>query len=222
MTGATWFTSDLHFGHAYVSAWRGFGTSREDADTEAHDAAIVERWVKRVKPEDTIWVLGDIVGKYQQTEYALDLLKTLPGTKHLIAGNHDSVSPIHREAWKHQRLYLEAFESVQAYARIRVCGEDILLSHFPYLGTGADHTADVRYPQFRLPDEGTILLHGHTHSKGKFHVSDAETLQIHVGLDAWELAPVHLVVIDLLVAHWSGKTYSKFVVAPDVSELMAE
>jgi calcineurin-like phosphoesterase family protein len=192
----TWFTSDLHFGHPYVSSLRGFGTSREDADTEAHDVVITENWGNVVGYDDTVWVLGDIVGRYQDTEYALDIIKELPGTKHLIAGNHDAVSSIHKNAWEHQRQWLDTFESIQQYAQLRMQGQRVLLSHFPYLGTGSDHTADVRYTQYRLPDEGLILLHGHTHA-------DEGTLQIHVGLDAWGLAPVEQKTIDKIIREHS-------------------
>lgn len=202
MTGATWFTSDLHFGHPFVASLRGFGTSREDADTDSHDAAIIAKWIARVQPEDKVWVLGDLVGRHKDLEYALAIIRKLPGTKHLIAGNHDAVSSIHREGWKFQKQFLESFESVQQFGRVRVQGQNILMSHFPYLGSGSDHTDDVRYTQYRLPDEGDILLHGHTHSSQKFHISDNDSLQIHVGVDAWDLAPVHLGTIDKMVVTW--------------------
>lgn len=200
-----WFTSDLHFAHPYVSSLRGFGTCREDADTIAHDATLVDRWNKLVGPEDTVWVLGDIVGKHQDLPYALQLFDELPGVKHLVAGNHDAVSSIHRSAWKHQKTYLDVFASVQNFAKIRINGHEVLLSHFPYIGTGADHTEDVRYEQFRLPDHGTILLHGHTHSSGREHISDDGTLQVHVGVDAWGMAPVSLGTITKIINEHNQK-----------------
>lgn len=195
----TWFTSDLHFGHPYVASLRGFGTCREDADTEAHDQTIFDNWLKNVSWDDTVWVLGDIVGRYQDTDYALDCLQGLPGEKHLIAGNHDSVSSIHNNGWKHQELYLGTFVSIQQYGQIKMEGERVLMSHFPYIGTGADHTEDVRYEQYRLPDLGATLLHGHTHAEGREHISDFGSLQIHIGLDAWNLAPVEYKTIGKIV-----------------------
>ena len=64
------------------------------------------------------------------------------------------------------------------------------MSHFPYDG---DHVeGGDRATQWRLHDEGVILLHGHTHSADRVSLSRAGTTQIHVGLDAWGLRPVAL------------------------------
>ena len=74
---------------------------------------------------------------------------------------------------------------MQAFAKARIDGRTVLLSHLPYQDAG-DHTAEERYPQFRLPDLGGWLVHGHTHSSLK-----ADGLRsVHVGLDAWGLRPV--------------------------------
>lgn len=184
----TWFTSDLHLGHEFVSRLRGF-----DSDTDWHDGVIFRNWRDRVSENDRVWVLGDIAMK--DFDYALDCLATLPGEKHLIAGNHDSVSPIHRQGWKHTRRYLEVFSSVQAYGRIRIRRQDVLMSHYPYLGDGDDHTEEARCQQWRLPDLGAWLLHGHTHNADQRRHGK----QIHVGLDAWGLCPVPLSKIEELM-----------------------
>ena len=47
--------------------------------------------------------------------------------------------------------------------------------------TGVDHTDPPRYMQWRLPDMGHFLLHGHTHSTEK----RTSAREIHVGWDAW-------------------------------------
>lgn len=63
----------------------------------------------------------------------------------------------------------------------------------------ADHTATPRYEQWRLPDMGTPLLHGHTHSAEKVSTSALTAPQIHVGVDAWGLRPVALKeIVELL------------------------
>ena len=175
---ATFFTSDIHVGHRKVASLRGFGDS--DRSIRDHDQWIIDGWLRTVGVDDTVWVLGDLVGSNKKYRHALDILATLPGTKHLIAGNHDVVSPIFRNSGSYQREYLEVFESVQAYARINLTVQpslvggkvqqgvsakrSALLSHYPYVGEGSDHTETPRYTQFRLPDEGLILLHGHTHN----------------------------------------------------------
>ncbi len=161
---ATWFVADTHFGHAKVAELRGFRSPEE------HDEAITKRWNRQVRPDDLVWVLGDISGGSRTSEaHALGIIKTLPGIKHLIAGNHDSASSIHREAYKRLPLYRDIFETVQQFARIRVEGQNVLLSHYPYgwLGDGTEREGS-RYTQYRLPDEGLRLIHGHTHQSEPF------------------------------------------------------
>lgn len=176
-------TSDFHIGHRLVAEHRGFGTTQE------HDEALRAIWVRTVSSDAQVWVLGDLsAGGKASTLNALEFCAALPGEKHLVLGNHDPAHPMHRDAHKWQRLYMEVFTSVQPYARRRIHGQSVLLSHFPY---EADRGSEVRYPQYRLPNLGEFLLHGHTHSASK-HTSRRE---LHVGLDAWgmELVPVDTV-----------------------------
>jgi calcineurin-like phosphoesterase family protein len=169
------YCSDTHFQHAMVAGLRGFESSAE------HDRAVVDAWNEVVKPSDMVWHLGDVgLGKELGV---LSIATHLNGVKHLVAGNHDRCWPGHRDARKRQRAWLDAFESVQAFAKTRVDGRTVLLSHLPYEG---DHTAEERYPQFRLPDLGEWLVHGHTHSR--LRVDGPRS--VHVGLDAWGLRPV--------------------------------
>lgn len=179
-----WFTSDPHFRHRLVAGKRGFFAADGTPDTDAHDNAIVANWNKLVAPRDTVWVLGDIT--LGRASLAWPYVDQLNGVKHLITGNHDAPFGGHHDACKHQRAWMDHFESVQAYARRRLEGHDLLLSHFPYDG---DHGED-RYVQYRLQDDGeTPVLHGHTHADKKITRSARGTLQIHVGLDAHGLHP---------------------------------
>lgn len=180
---SVWFTSDLHFGHRFVAGLRGF------EGTEEHDAHLADEWASRVGKNDQVWVLGDLAASSPTA--ALDLIRSLPGTKHLIAGNHDGCHPMHRDSHKWQPKYLTAFASVQAFARRRIDGTEVLLSHFPY----AKDRHEARYMQYRLRDEGAWLLHGHTHDADQ----RAEGREIHVGVDAWGFAPVPIHVVTELV-----------------------
>jgi calcineurin-like phosphoesterase family protein len=175
---AIWFCADLHVSHRLVSELRGFDT------TAGHDAALAANWDRVVRPEDQVWVLGDVTGTRGAEAAGLEWVSQRPGIKHLIAGNHDASHPMHSEAHKVQRTYLEVFASVQQSAVRKIAGSRVLLSHFPYT---ADHVVEARYPEWRFPDTGKWLLHGHTHStvaqRGR---------ELHVGLDAHGLAPVSL------------------------------
>ncbi|AYN58547.1 phosphoesterase [Arthrobacter phage Liebe] len=186
------FTSDLHLGHALVAGLRGFD------DVADHDAAIAENWRRVVGPKDIVWVLGDLAAS--SPSRALDLIRSLPGEKHLVLGNHDPAHPMHRDAYRRQWPYLAgnggAFQSVAASARRRIQGQEVLLSHFPY----DRDRGETRYAQWRLPDLGVPLLHGHTHGTERLSRSARSTPEIHVGVDAWDLAPVPLETVAGLLA----------------------
>lgn len=191
----TWFTADLHIGHKAVAELRGY------ADPADHDAVLAENWDRCVGPNDLVWVLGDLcIGGSWATRDALAWITDRPGRKRLILGNHDKPHPMHRDAhvWMAKFYYLPCagvrrpvFEHVSTAARIRVAGRSVLLSHFPYRD---DHTDVPRYDQWRLRDQGELLIHGHTHSAERIRGRE-----IHVGLDAWGFKPVALHNIELLV-----------------------
>lgn len=193
---SVWFTSDLHIGHVKVAEHRV-----PSGGVQEHDAILATMWDARVQPDDQVWVLGDISSGTKSGQLtALGWLRDRPGHKHLIAGNHDGVHPLHRDSHKWVRPYvLGAFESVQLAAKRRIPLAQghvtAMLSHFPYTG---DHKDEDRYPEWRLPDCGHYVLHGHTHSADHVSVGGAPSRnpvpinQIHVGVDAWGFRPVHL------------------------------
>ncbi|HOW95258.1 MAG TPA: hypothetical protein PLF91_12290, partial [Mycolicibacterium fallax] len=125
---------------------------------------------------------------------ALRWLAERPGTKRLIAGNHDGVHPMHRDATALLPDYLKVFESVGLAARRRIGGVEVLLSHFPYQDSTDPADTHNRYEQWRLPNLGVWLLHGHTHSGQRVRGH-----AIHVGVDAWELGPVPLSAVAELL-----------------------
>lgn len=190
-----WLTSDLHIGHRALAKLRGWDST--DEGVAEHDAALAANWDAVVGPKDQVWVLGDIClgGKGLRADRnALEWIQRRPGEKHLVSGNHDSTGAMHSKAHKHLRMYLEAFETVQHSAILKIGGHRVWLSHFPFAGAG-DHTFEERYTAFRFPyTPGQFLLHGHTHSDQK-----RRGRMIHVGLDAWDLSPVPVHVVEQLM-----------------------
>jgi calcineurin-like phosphoesterase family protein len=180
---SVWFTSDMHLGHRFVAGLRGFETPEE------HDELLAENWRRVVRKDDQVWVLGDLA--VSSPDRALEIIASLPGIKHLIAGNHDRAHPMHRDSHRWQSRYLESFASVQPFARRRIGGTSVLLSHFPY----SKDRHEARYMQWRLRDEGGWLLHGHTHQADQ----RLEGREIHVGVDAWDMTPVPIYVIEELM-----------------------
>ena len=172
MTGNVFYWSDLHLGHKKVAALRGFST------TSAHDAAILDTWAAKVTPRDTIWVLGDLTaGGAGDTQRALQTIRTLPGTKRLITGNHDKLHPINRPRASDYPAWLETFATIDSAARVKLHGTSALLSHFPYDG---DHTGEDRYSQWRLRNLGAPLIHGHVHAEWR-----TRDRMLNVGVDHW-------------------------------------
>lgn len=177
-----YFTADLHLGHEKVAQLRGYH------NVEEHDEAVLAP-LRELSPGDQLWVLGDISsGSSDGEHHALHVLgDAVPEhvRMHLVAGNHDSCHPMYRNAYKRQR-YFGLFDSVQPFARTRINGHQVLLSHFPYRG-GGDHTETERFTQYRLPDEGMLLLHGHTHAT----MWRSGPRSMCVSFDAWDSWGAH-------------------------------
>lgn len=185
-----WFTSDLHLQHNRLADLRGFG-----GDTELHNRAIMTNIYDTVRNGDQLWILGDLSSGSNGSEtHALALLDKLRTDRrlslHLVAGNHDTCHPYHRDAHKRIRRFYDVFESVQPFARRRILGENVWLSHFPWRGYGDRDPGVERYAECRISpvNANDWLLHGHTHFSDP--VSSANS--INIGVDAWDLAPVNI------------------------------
>ncbi len=185
MTGKTWICSDLHLGHKFVAELRGFETTAE------HDAEIIGN-LRRARPGDQVWILGDISsGSSSGERHALQLLDEFAAergvTLHLIAGNHDTVNPYHRDAHKRFKTFTDVFTTVQPFARRRANGINVWLSHFPWHGAG-DRGEGERYSEIRLHDNGRdFLVHGHLHGARGRWTGDRS---IDVGLENTGFRPL--------------------------------
>lgn len=196
--GTLWFTSDSHFMHDFLAMdIRGFSTTQE------HDKQLIANYNSKIRPDDTVFTIGDF--SLKKPDVFAPILQRLNGNWHLISGNHDACWPGHSEGYKFQQAYMDAgFKSVQPFGRRKLDGSNVLMSHFPY---GGDHTGTDRSTQYRLREEGLVVLHGHTHEdkvvswylNGRGAFGKGSTLQVHVGLDAWKLMPVSVdQVIELI------------------------
>jgi calcineurin-like phosphoesterase family protein len=114
---ATFLYSDPHFGHQGVCNFlRADGiTKLRPWDTaEEMDEAMVERYNERVKPNDKVYFLGDVVINRK----ALSILHRLNGDKILIKGNHD--------IFKLQD-YTRHFRDIRSYQIMN----GLIMSHIP-------------------------------------------------------------------------------------------
>lgn len=114
---AVFLVSDTHFGHAGVCRFM-----RNDAVTklrpwdnpEEMDEFMIKAWNERVRPNDKVYHLGDVVINRR----ALSTLSRLNGDKVLIRGNHD----IFRDT-----EYTQYFRELRAYHVMN----GMILSHIP-------------------------------------------------------------------------------------------
>jgi len=115
---AVFLVSDTHFGHAGVCRF----THPDDpevklrpwTDPDEMDEEMIRRWNDRVRPNDKVYHLGDVVINRK----ALKTLARLNGDKVLIRGNHD----IFRDD-----EYREYFRELRAYHVMN----GLILSHIP-------------------------------------------------------------------------------------------
>ena len=113
---AVFLVSDTHFGHAGVCRFlRDDGTKlRPWDDPSEMDEEMIIRWNERVRPNDKVYHLGDVVINRK----AMSTLARLNGDKVLIRGNHD----IFRD--DEYRMY---FRELRAYHVMN----GMILSHIP-------------------------------------------------------------------------------------------
>lgn len=85
---ATFLISDTHFGHAGVCRFMrndGVTKLRPWDNPEEMDEFMIKAWNERVRPNDKVYHLGDVVINRR----AMSTLARLNGDKVLIRGNHD-------------------------------------------------------------------------------------------------------------------------------------
>ena len=182
-----WFTADLHLGHTTVAVkYRGF------ASAAAHDQQIIENIHRALRGDKSpeLWILGDVaLGGWRTT---ITALRQFDFPVHVVLGNHDRPAPnnMNGHRYLHEFAQLGGFASVSTVAKLSMSGSRVLLSHYPYSNAPGDTSNLEDFPEYRLRDKGIPVLHGHTHSQHRVSWSEKHTPQLHVGVDAWLLAPV--------------------------------
>lgn len=151
------FTSDLHlYDNRFDLLFRPFNHCDE------YHNYIVKKWNEKVKKDDTVYCLGDIVFK----KNSLKILNKLNGDKRLIKGNHD----IHQNddysdyfnSVVEKNMTLEIFHNKQKYV--------FNLDHYPSRGS-----------------KEVWNLCGHVHGCWKVQKNI-----INVSIDCWDYAPVSI------------------------------
>lgn len=113
---ATFLIADPHFGHQGMCEFkRADGTKlRPWSYYKDMDEALVANWNETVRPQDKVYVLGDVA----MHPRSLDTIGRCHGDKVLIKGNHDQAK---------LSRYAQFFRDIRAYWQLAGC----LLSHIP-------------------------------------------------------------------------------------------
>lgn len=164
-----YLTSDLHFNHnrGFIYEPRGFHS------VEEMNEAIILRWNNIVKPEDDVYLLGDVMlGDYSA---GVECVRQLKGRIHIVLGNHDSDNRIEL-----YRSFPNVVEIAQAI-KFKYNGYHFFLTHYPCF-CGSLHHESLK--------KTTCNLFGHTHSKSRFYQDIP--FMYNVAVDAHNCAPVNL------------------------------
>jgi calcineurin-like phosphoesterase family protein len=167
------FTSDHHFFHENIIKY----CNRPFKSVLEMNSLLISNWNSLISNKDEVYVLGDIViGNKSQLK---EILSSLNGKKILIKGNHDRFS--------NTALKDAGFNCVFKSLTIQVNNLTVLLNHYPYKPDNFINLDEEqkKFLNKRPDNNGTWLLHGHSHSKIALNKNS-----IDVGVDAWNYYPV--------------------------------
>ncbi len=157
--------SDLHFGHGLMISEK-IRSPRPYDDTTEMNNALVEAWNAVVRPEDTVYVLGDVV-LGMNPDAGIAQLSRLLGRKVLVRGNHDQDEIVTAPGlWDEVHSYLELPRTKDRPM--------VVLFHFPI-----EEWHGIR--------RDAVHLHGHQHGRNRPMKN-----RLDVGVDAVGLAPIRL------------------------------
>lgn len=149
---------------------------------EEHDKTIIKNWNEVVKPEDTVFHLGDVM--LGDNDYGMSCLRQLNGTIYIIPGNHDTLARIKLYKTLENVHVLESeipgFEA--AAATFKYKKYNFYLSHHPTMTSNLDADPHLK--------ANLINLYGHTHQKNHFY--EDRPYMLHVGLDSNNNTPILL------------------------------
>ncbi len=162
-----YYIADTHFGHHAIIKLCG----RPFSDIDEMNQTMIENWNRKVKSNDTVFIIGDMFYKAQDPE---SILKALKGKKRLIVGNHDS-------SWMTKLDASKYFESIDTMLETSLNNHGITLCHYPLLTWR-------REKKF-------YMIHGHIHqntSQDFWQLIRARERVLNAGVDINHFEPVTL------------------------------
>ena len=136
-----YYTGDNHLEHesSINLCDRPFST------VEEMNEYMINMWNKRVKGNDTVYILGDMFFR-GDIDNIKNILKRLHGKKHLIIGNHD-------ESWLKKIDASKYFEGIHEYLFGNDGEQTFLLCHRPQITYKHENRSRM------------YMIHGHIHNK---------------------------------------------------------
>lgn len=140
-----YYIADCHFFSTILNEKmdkRGF------ADAEEMNAYMIQRWNRKVRPNDEVVILGDF--SEEKGEKTNALLRKLHGRLYLIEGNHDHY--LDNPGFDRNR-----FVWIKPYAEMKDNRRKVILSHYPIFCYNGQYRRDER------GNPRTYMLYGHVH-----------------------------------------------------------
>lgn len=171
-----YLTSDYHFFHnkEFVYKFRGFNS------VEEMNEKIVENHNNVVRPQDDVYILGDLLlGGADNLDEGIELLEQLNGKIHLVRGNHDTDRRWRAYQTECNWNLVEAKNSIY----LKYGKQNFYLSHFPSLTSNYDNDKPLR--------QRLLNICGHTHTLNKWADAD-KGYTYHVEVDSHNCMPVSI------------------------------
>ena len=140
-----WVTSDTHFNHAAILTFKDYAgkPTRVFDSVDQMNECMLDNWADTVKPEDTVYHLGDVLFGPDKVEWLEANFAKLPGKKKLVLGNHDN-----------PKFLAPFFKEIMLW---QVLEPGALLSHTP------QHPSTLQETH-RFGNQHILNAHGHIHS----------------------------------------------------------
>ena len=139
----TYFTADLHLGHTNILRM----AERPFSCIEEMDETLIANWNERVKGNDTVYIVGDLIFK-SKTNNPEQYLSRLKGKKILVLGNHD-------HDWKDKVDMGRYFKEVLNLKEVDIEGHLTTICHYPMIEWRSSRKENSKRLGF--------LIHGHIH-----------------------------------------------------------
>lgn len=186
-----WLYSDPHFSQQSMCNFkRPDGTKLRPWTTAAEmDEELIKRYNEVVRPQDKVYILGDVVMKDKN----LPIVARLNGHKRLVRGNHDM---------EKTKLYMQYFEEIYG---VRVL-DAMILSHIPL------------HPDSMTPRYATNI-HGHLHAGEVKDMNGLpDSRYFNVSVEQTDFAPISIEELRVRIQAKKDlypSVYSNFHKGPD-------